>query len=99
MGVRMYAQSCDTHTHLIAAEGWKRRVGIVVDAMVLLLVVGLTVLFGYYVTKLLRIYTCTGLVQQLVPFGLSVAVRSIFPGVPIIILMYFAFGACGRPTR
>jgi hypothetical protein len=87
----------DRQRAVTVATQWKRRVALMVDAMVLCGVLVLAGLFAYYSAKLLRIYSCDALLlHQLLPFALSVVIKSVFPGVLVIVLMYFVSAGLGR---
>eukprot|EP00698_Gefionella_okellyi_P004635 TRINITY_DN14241_c0_g1_i1.p1 TRINITY_DN14241_c0_g1~~TRINITY_DN14241_c0_g1_i1.p1 ORF type:complete len:560 (+),score=93.87 TRINITY_DN14241_c0_g1_i1:99-1778(+) len=83
-----------------AQERWRRVAGIVLNSTVFLAMVFLAGLFLFFALRLLTIYSCYDLaVSQIMPFILTVLIKSVVPGVPIILLAYFVQMTCGNDPR
>jgi hypothetical protein len=77
---------------------WKRNVGRAFAFAVLLLLVAMTAMFVVFTQRLLSVYSCMDLVRnQIVPFVTTIAVVSLFPGIPVTILWYMAENSWGMP--
>lgn len=76
---------------------WKRRGARALSYGVFGLLVLMAGLMVGYTARLLSVYTCGELLfNQLLPFGLSLAVTCVFPGIPITCGWYVAENSWGR---